>query len=274
MRHDVRLFDAITALRRLLTRKSLPPVATLDELADFLAAQTAYVAQRTVLQYCRARTGLNCDELFHEQEFLDGLEVCRWEAYAALLADVAELVLILLRRQSPADPHSYLPGMAEAAGAALRRHPCRVTERAGTRASAAIEQHLARSLIAAPRAVHLVGFGSADAIFGHLPIHPDLRRGDREMFRNSGNSRFAAFSTRSRAASTCPPLRQRCSREPEEGEEPSPTEEHGCGSTSWPDATLPCSVAWRYRTSFVPDAGQRPADPAVPGRIRGSAPSC
>ena len=40
MRHDVRLFDAITALRRLLKRKSLPPVAILDELADFLAAQT------------------------------------------------------------------------------------------------------------------------------------------------------------------------------------------------------------------------------------------
>ena len=46
-----------------------------------------------MLQYCRVRTGLNWDELFREQAFLDGLEVCRWEAYAALLADVAELVL-------------------------------------------------------------------------------------------------------------------------------------------------------------------------------------
>ena len=128
---------------------------------------------------------MNWDELFREQAFLDGLEVCRWEAYAALLADVAELVLILLRRQSPADPHSYLPGMAEAAGAALRRHPVPGHGASWDEASAAIEQHLARSLIAAPRAVHLVGFGSADAIFGHLPIHPDLRRGDREMFRNS-----------------------------------------------------------------------------------------
>ena len=52
-------------------------------------------------------------------------------------------------------------------------------------ASAAIEQHLAQSLLAAPRAVHLAGFGAADAIFAHLPIHPDLRREDREMFRNS-----------------------------------------------------------------------------------------
>ena len=40
-------------------------------------------------------------------------------------------------------------------------------------------------MLAAPRAVHLVGFGAADAIFARLPIHPDLRPQDREMFRNS-----------------------------------------------------------------------------------------
>jgi hypothetical protein len=185
MRHDVRPLEAIAALRRLLTRKSRPPVATLDELADFLAAQTAYVAQRTVLEYCRARTGLNWDKLFREQTFLDSLEVCRWEAYAALLADVAELVLILLRRQGPADPHSYLPGMADAAGAALQRHPVPRHRASWDEARAAIERHLAQSLLAVPRAVHLVGIGSADAIFDYLPIHPDLRREDREMFRNS-----------------------------------------------------------------------------------------
>ncbi|MGH6919609.1 MAG: hypothetical protein ACREJ0_18105, partial [Geminicoccaceae bacterium] len=91
-------------------------MATLDELADFLAAQTAYVAQRTVLEYCRARAGLNWDKLFREQAFVDSLEVCRWEAYAEMLAEVAELVLILLRRQSAADPQAYLPGLAAAVG--------------------------------------------------------------------------------------------------------------------------------------------------------------
>jgi hypothetical protein len=173
------------SLRRLLTRKRRPPVATLDGLADFLAAQTAYVSQRTVLEYCRARTGLNWDKLYREQAFVDSLEVCRWEAYAEVLAEVAELALILLRRQGPADPQVYLPGMAAAVGAALRRHPVPGHRTSWDGASAAIEQHLAQSLLAAPRAVHLAGFGGADAIFAHLPIHPDLRREDREMFRNS-----------------------------------------------------------------------------------------
>jgi hypothetical protein len=173
------------SLRRLLTRKRRPPVATLDELADFLAAQTAYVSQRTVLEYCRARTGLNWDKLYREQAFVDSLEVCRWEAYAEVLAEVAELVLVLLRRQSATEPQVYLPGMAAAVGTALLRHPVPGHRSSWDEASAAIEQHLAQSLLAAPRAVHLTGFGAADAIFAHLPIHPDLRREDREMFRNS-----------------------------------------------------------------------------------------
>jgi hypothetical protein len=160
-------------------------VATSDELADFLAAQTAYVAQRTVLEYCRARTGLNWDKLFREQPFIDSLEVCRWEAYVEVLAEVAELALILLRRQSPADPQAYLPGVAAATRAALLRHPVPGHRTSWDEASAVVEQHLAQSLLAAPRAVHLAGFGAADAIFDHLPIHPDLRREDREMFRNS-----------------------------------------------------------------------------------------
>jgi hypothetical protein len=173
------------SLRRLLTRNRQPPVASLDELADFLAAQTAYVSQRTVLEYCRARTGLNWDKLYREQAFVDSLEVCRWEAYAEVLAEVTELALIVLRRQSPVEPQLYLTGLASAAHAALLRHPVPGHRTSWDAASAAIEQHLAQALLAAPRAVHLAGFGAADVIFAHLPIHPDLRREDREMFRNS-----------------------------------------------------------------------------------------
>jgi hypothetical protein len=185
MRHDVRVVRAISALRRLLGRRHSPPVAAGTELADFLAAQTAYVAQRTVIEYCRARTGLNWDKLFAEPSFLDRLEVCRWEAYAVVLAEVAELVLIHLRRDGAADPETYLPGVVDAARAALLRHPVPGHRTSWTDAADAIERHLARALLAAPRPVHLVGFQAADVIFDLLPIHADLRRQDRQMFQNS-----------------------------------------------------------------------------------------
>jgi hypothetical protein len=185
MRHDVRVARALSVLRRLLGRTRAPPVMAANELADFLGAQTAYIAQRSVIEYCRARTGLNWDKLFAEPSFLDRLEVCRWEAYAVVLAEVAELALIRLRRQGAAAPATYLPGLVQTAHAALLRHPVPAHRTSWTDAADAIERHLAQALMAAPRPVHLLGVYSADVIFDLLPIHADLRRHDRVMFQNS-----------------------------------------------------------------------------------------
>jgi hypothetical protein len=184
MRHDVRLARALSALRRLLPRRA-PPVSTADELADFLAARSAYVAQRSVIEYCQARTGPNWDKLFSEASFLERLEVCRWEAYAAVLAEVAELALIRLRREGAAGPAAYLPGLVGAARAALLRHPVPAHRTGWSDAAEAIERHLVRALLAAPHPVHLLGIESATAIFELLPIHADLRRQDRTMFQNT-----------------------------------------------------------------------------------------
>jgi hypothetical protein len=199
MRHDVRLAQAFSALRRLLGSRRWAPVTTGEELADFLAAQSAYVAQRSVIEYCKARTGLNWEKLSLEQSFLDRLEVCRWEAYAIVLSDVAELALIRLRRDGAAAPEAYLPGLVAAARAALLRHPVPSHRTSWTDAIDALERHLARAALAAPRPVHLLGMQSADAIFDLLPIHASLRPEDREMFQNS--VRFAicgAFDAMSR----------------------------------------------------------------------------
>jgi hypothetical protein len=159
MRHDVRLAQALSALRRLQPRRA-PPVTTAGELVDFLAARSAYVAQRSVIEYCRARTGPNWEKLFSEPSFLERLEECRWEAYAAVLGEVA-------------------------ARAALLRHPVPAHRTGWGDAVEAIERHLARALLAAPHPVHLLGIESATAIFDLLPIHADLRRQDRTMFQST-----------------------------------------------------------------------------------------
>jgi hypothetical protein len=185
MQDIVNSFQAIPLLRRLFVRRNRPSVMTLDELGHFLGAQTAYVAQRTVLEYCRARAGVNWDKLFGEQAFLEALEVCRWDAYAQVLAEIAELALILLRRQDHADLRACLQGVDAAADAALRRHPVPAHRESWDFVAAMVARQLSQSLLAAPRAVHLMGFGAADAIFAQLPIHPHLRREDQEMFRNS-----------------------------------------------------------------------------------------
>ena len=185
MRHNVRPFRPLLALRRLFVGQPRGTVATRDDLTDLLAAQGAYVSQRTVLEYCRARTGVNWDKLLQEELFVRSFEICRWDAYATLLPEIAELALIRLRRHGALDPQSYLSGLVEAARAALLRHPVPAHRSSWSEAAAEIDRHLAIALLAAPRPVHLMGFDASDAIFEALPIHPDLRREDREMFRNS-----------------------------------------------------------------------------------------
>jgi hypothetical protein len=184
MRHDVQLAGLAQALRRLFTRRRPAPVASTGELADFLAAQTAYVSQRTVLEYCRARTGFNWDKVFKEQAFVDSLETCRWEAYAAVLAEITELALIRLRSEGVTEIEACLSGLEEAARSALLRHPVPRHRASWDEAYTDIERHLGRALLAEPRAVHSVGVGAANAIFDLLPIHPDLRPHDRTMFQN------------------------------------------------------------------------------------------
>jgi hypothetical protein len=99
--------------------------------------------------------------------------------------EVAELALIRLRRDGAAVPHACLPALVQSAHAALLRHPAPSHRTSWSGAADAIEEHLARALLAAPRPVHLVGYQSGDAIFELLPLHADLRRQDREMLQNS-----------------------------------------------------------------------------------------
>jgi hypothetical protein len=181
MRHDV----LVTQLRRLLTRPRPARVTGTAGLVELLAAQTAYVTQRTVIEYCRARSGTNWDKLFAEPSFVAQLEICRWDGYASVLAEIAELALIRLRRDGTADPAAYVAGLVQVAQAALVRHPVPVHRASWRDAESALERHLMRALIAAPRPVHLVGFQSAAALFELLPIHADLRRQDQEWFQNS-----------------------------------------------------------------------------------------
>jgi hypothetical protein len=181
MRHDV----LAAQLRRLLTRGRRQPVARLPDLVELMAGQAAYVTQRTVIEYCRARSGLHWEKLFAEPAFAGRLEVCRWEGYALLLAEIAELVQIRLRRAGTGGPEAHLAALVRAAQAALARHPPPAHRASWDDAAEAVARHLARALIAAPRPVHLMGMQSADVLFELVPIHPDLRRHDRAMFRNS-----------------------------------------------------------------------------------------
>lgn len=78
-------------------------------LAQFVDERAAFIVQKGIYEYSRARAGHYAKVLFAEQAFLDAVEVSRWRAYPLGLAMVAEVVEGVLR------PHAGTHTEAQAA---------------------------------------------------------------------------------------------------------------------------------------------------------------
>jgi hypothetical protein len=74
-----------------------PPIRAAHELAQFIDERAAFLVQKGIYEYCRARAGHYSKVLFHEEEFKHALERSRWSAYPLGLAMVGELVEGVLR---------------------------------------------------------------------------------------------------------------------------------------------------------------------------------
>lgn len=155
-------------------------VRTLPALADWLAGRAAFVAQKSTIGFCRSRLGLGWDRLREEPAFAAAMERCRWEAYAAVLIDLAELVQILLRRRDR-EGAAVAERLLPVARAALLRHAPPAHRDSWADVLAGIEVRLARALAEPPRPVHVVGIASAARIVEVLPVRTDLAAQDREV---------------------------------------------------------------------------------------------
>src|SRR5258705_7996486 len=69
-----------------------PPIRDRDALAEFVAAQSAYIVQKGIYEYSRARAGHYAKVLFAEEGFAQSVEHARWRAFPLGLAMVGEMV--------------------------------------------------------------------------------------------------------------------------------------------------------------------------------------
>lgn len=76
-------------LRSLLPQK---PVRTIAALHILLSREAAFLAQRSVVDFARNELGSLSAQAFDDPRFLAKLAVCRWEGFAAALADMVVLV--------------------------------------------------------------------------------------------------------------------------------------------------------------------------------------
>jgi hypothetical protein len=69
-----------------------PPIRDREELADFINAQSAFIVQKGIYEYSRARAGHYAKVLFAEEGFAQSVEHARWQAFPLGLAMVGEMV--------------------------------------------------------------------------------------------------------------------------------------------------------------------------------------
>jgi hypothetical protein len=69
-----------------------PPIRNTDALAEFIDQRAAFLAQKGIYEYARARSGHYSKVLFREPEFQAACDIARWQTFPLGLAMVGELV--------------------------------------------------------------------------------------------------------------------------------------------------------------------------------------
>jgi hypothetical protein len=67
------------------------PIRDLATLRRFLSGEASYIAQRTTYEFARNTLAWFGQHHFGDDRFNDAFRICRWEAYAAILADMVVL---------------------------------------------------------------------------------------------------------------------------------------------------------------------------------------
>lgn len=176
-----------------------PPIATRESLREFVATRAAFVAQKSAIDYCRGKTGLFSRILFEEKEFQDALAVCRWESFAATLADLLLMTEGYLRSETRAFADETV---CRRAGETLGRFypeilasypvPAHRATQGWADVESAFTIRFAAAMAAPPRPARDIADHSARRMFETLPIHADMRQLDEEIVHGAVRFRLIA----------------------------------------------------------------------------------
>ncbi len=156
------------------------PIRDAAALADFIDRNAAFVVQKGLYEYARARAGHYSKVLFKETGFQAAIEQSRWRAYPLGLAMVAEVVDAALHGESVADRHARIESINALTLAVFDRYPSPAA------LTPDIWRHLRSDLV---RRLALIGLHPpkramdipepfAQSYFNLMPIHEKLRGPD------------------------------------------------------------------------------------------------
>jgi hypothetical protein len=153
------------------------PIRDEKALADFIDRNAAFLVQRGIYEYARARAGVYAKILFTEKAFLDAMEVARWQAYPLGLAMIAEMVDGVLHAEAGEGRRARLDELAALVLGVFDRYPAPKSLGAAEWAEARAElaRQLARIGLHPPKAAKDIPEPFAERYFALMPIHERLR---------------------------------------------------------------------------------------------------
>jgi hypothetical protein len=164
-----------------------PPIRDREELADFIDAQSAFIVQKGIYEYSRARAGHYAKVLFAEEVFAQSVEHARWQAFPLGLAMVGEMVEgVLASHAAGISRRQILDQLISVVLSVFDRYP--VPPSIGEEAWLAARSDLAHRLDLvgghARKRVMDIPEPLAEAYFAMMPIHEKLRGRDFQTTRN------------------------------------------------------------------------------------------
>jgi len=163
-----------------------PPIHTVAELTEFIDRQAAFVAQKGIYEYARARAGHYSKVLFQEPEFQAAADVSRWQTYPLGLAMVGELlegVLLQAWRGDRADLDEAIRALVLAV---FDRYPvpAALGAQQWAKSRGELDQHLKRLGTHPPKWAKDIPEPFWQRYFDLMPIHEKMRTKDASTTRS------------------------------------------------------------------------------------------
>jgi hypothetical protein len=163
-----------------------PPIRDREALADFIDAQSAFIVQKGIYEYSRARAGHYAKVLFAEEGFAQSVEHARWQAFPLGLSMVGEMIDGVLGSQTGMQRREILDQLIIVVLSVFDRYP--IPPSIGDEAWLEARRDLTRRLDLvggrAPKRVMDIPEPLAESYFAMMPIHEKLRGRDFETTRN------------------------------------------------------------------------------------------
>jgi hypothetical protein len=173
----------------ILRRSNADPAA----FAVFLQRQAAFIAQKTVIDYCRVKSGRYERQVFADLDFQAALRHCRWQVYLGSLADMGALAEAWLRPHVPGREAQLADALVALYARALADEPPPPEEaRSARHAADAFPRHLAALQRNPPVPAQKMPLLADAPLLATIPVHPDQRIGETPAIR--GALRFHVVS--------------------------------------------------------------------------------